>query len=76
MAVKNMKYDYDSEILKYVKNQTPSICLEAVKQEGMALKYVHNQALDICLEAVKQNKDALLYVDFEYLEDVRKMIND
>lgn len=54
MAVKNMKYDYDSEILKYVKNQTPSICLEAVKQ----------------------NKDALLYVDYEYLEDVRKMIND
>ena len=29
--------------LKFVKKQTPKICLEAVKQNGYALAYVENQ---------------------------------
>ena len=37
------------------KNQTPDICLAAVKQDGYALQYVKEQTPDICLAAVKQN---------------------
>lgn len=48
--------------LKYVKNQTPEICLAAVEQNGLALQYVINQTPEICLEAVKQNFSALQYV--------------
>ena len=44
-------------------NQTPEICLEAVKKYGYALKYVENQTPEICLEAVKNNGYALQYVE-------------
>jgi hypothetical protein len=49
--------------LQYVKDQTPEICLEAVKQDGHALQYVKDQTPEICLEAVKQDGHALQYVD-------------
>jgi hypothetical protein len=47
---------------KYVKKQTPELCLEAVKQNGYALYYVKKQAPELCLEAVKQNGYALKHV--------------
>ena len=53
---------HDKYLLRYIKNQTPEICLEAVKQNGRALIYVKNQTPEICLEAVKQNGWALIYV--------------
>ena len=40
-------------------NQTPELCLEAVKKNGLALKHVDNKTHEICLEAVKQNGMAL-----------------
>ena len=49
--------------LRYVKEQTPDICLAAVKQNGLALRFVKEQTPDICLEAVKQNGLALRFVD-------------
>ena len=62
--------------LKYVKKQTPELCLVAVKQSGIALKYVkeiqtQNGVSDlnssawydeVCMKAVKQNGYALQYV--------------
>jgi hypothetical protein len=50
------------DILKYIKNQTPDICLAAVKQDGMTLQYVQSQTPDICLAAVEQTGMALQYV--------------
>lgn len=41
------------------KHQTHRICLEAVKQNGLALRYVKQQTETICLEAIKQNPNAL-----------------
>jgi hypothetical protein len=41
-------------ILIFIKEQTPEICLEAVKQDGLALIYVLEQTEEICLLAVKQ----------------------
>ena len=49
--------------LKFVKNQTPEICLQAVKQDGWALRFVKEQTPEICLEAVKQDGDALQCID-------------
>lgn len=48
--------------LIYVKKQTPMLCLEAVKKNGMSLQFVREQTDEICLEAVKQNEFALRYV--------------
>ena len=44
-------------------NQTPEICMEAVKQNGRALQYVREQNKDICMEAMKQSGRALQYVN-------------
>ena len=52
----------DGLFLKYVKNQTPELCIEAVKGSGMALQYVKRQTPEICLAAVQQNSEALQYV--------------
>jgi hypothetical protein len=38
------------------------MCLEAVKEDGMALKYVWNQTVEICIAAIKQNLRARRYV--------------
>ena len=38
ITLENIKQDGDA--LKYVKNQTPELCLAAVQQDGDALKYV------------------------------------
>ena len=48
--------------LKYVRRQTPEICLAAVKQDAMALEHVQEQTPEICLAAVEEDCDALEYV--------------
>jgi hypothetical protein len=52
----------DGKALVYVKEQTPELCREGVKQDGRALQFVREQTPEICAEAVKQNKDAEKYV--------------
>ena len=51
-----------AHVIQYIKNQTPEIFSEAVKQDGNLLRYVKNQTPEICLEAVKENGEALKYV--------------
>ena len=53
---------YPKNYLQYVENQSTELCLEVVKQNGLALKYVKEQTEEICLAAVKQNGMALQYV--------------
>ena len=48
--------------LQYVKEQTPELCLEAVKRDGWALKFVKEQTDEICLAAVKEDAWALEFV--------------
>lgn len=48
--------------LHYVSEQTPELCLAAVKQNGEALKYVNEQEPEICLEAIKQSAGAAKYL--------------
>ena len=48
--------------LQFVKEQTPEICMIAVKQNGWALRYVEEQTPEICMAAVQQNGLALKYV--------------
>ena len=48
--------------LRFIKEQTPDICITAVKEDGQALQYVKEQTPDICLEAVKKNGFVLAYV--------------
>ena len=61
---------YDMPKVKYVKPQspkiclspTPKICLDHVKQHGLALKYVPDQIPEICLADIQQHHRALKYV--------------
>ena len=50
--------------LKFVKNQTEEICLEAIRNIGWALKFVKNQTEEICFEAATNRGTALRYVYF------------
>ena len=49
--------------LKKVKNQTPEICLAAVKKNGLSLRYVNNQTEEMCLAAVEQAGRALIRME-------------
>jgi hypothetical protein len=48
--------------LRFVKVQTPEICLAAVKRNGSVLRFVKEQTSKICLAAVKQDEYALFAV--------------
>jgi hypothetical protein len=61
--------------IDHVKEQTPEMCLAAVKQDGHALEYVREQTPEICMAAIKQNSNALQYVKDERLrKELRKEI--
>lgn len=49
-------------VFKFIKNQTPELCLEMVKQNGLALEYVHHQTPELCFIAIRSNPDSLKYV--------------
>lgn len=51
--------DYD---LKFVKEQTTEICIEAVRSNFKALEFVKEQTPELCLEAVRNDGNALRYV--------------
>ena len=57
--------------LECVKEQTPEICLAAVRHDGMTLKYVREQTYEICLTAVGQNNCAFDYVSDTYKKRLR-----
>lgn len=52
-----------TRILKYIDNQTPEMCLMAMRCNGDALEFVHEQTPEICLAAVeyKENEDNSYY---------------
>ena len=52
----------DPSKIKYVKEQTPELCLAAVKQEAHVLEFIKEQTEKICLIAVKQERLALKHV--------------
>lgn len=55
----------DWRILKHIRldEETPDVCMAAVKQNGNALKFVDNQTPEICMAAVKQDGNALRFVE-------------
>ena len=56
------KIQKDGWALRYVKEQTPELCLAAVQQNGFAVQFVKEQSIEICLAAVQQYGTALRYV--------------
>lgn len=69
---KTMAIQQDWNTLKYVKEQTPELCIIAVKQNRLALCSVKEQTFDICLAAVKHDADALKFIsDSEIKERVK-----
>lgn len=62
--------------LDLIENQTTEICLEAVKNNGLALRYVKLQNLNICLTAIYQNIFAIKYVKWYLIDEVLKQLPD
>jgi hypothetical protein len=66
--IEALRDDYDQwKTLKYVPDsiiKTEGMCLEAVKQNGMALKYVPDKlkTAELCFDAVKRNGVAVKYI--------------
>ncbi|WGH49980.1 hypothetical protein [Pseudoalteromonas phage vB_PtuP_Slicky01] len=58
----------DGWALRFVRKQTPEICLAAVKQSGWALQFVREQTPEICLAAVKEDSGSIKYVDTSVFE--------
>lgn len=52
---------YPSEI-QYMVDPPESLCLAAVRKDGMALRFIKNQTVDICLAAIHQNYEARKFV--------------
>lgn len=52
-----------ASILKFIKNQTKDMCIQAVSNDVCELKYVKKQDNEICKIAVRQNGLALKYVN-------------
>jgi hypothetical protein len=50
------------EAIKFIKTQTPEMCLIAVMHDGLLLEHVIIQTEEICLAALKQNPDAFKFV--------------
>lgn len=66
--------------LKYIKHQTPSICMIAIKNQDNksdVLRYVQRQTQELCNESVKRNISSFKYVDkeFQTKEMVEYIIN-
>ena len=70
VAVKNGEFGYSyvafkssgDSILKFIKNPSKKVQLEAVKHHGLAIKYIDNPTEEMQIEAVKNNSGALQYI--------------
>jgi hypothetical protein len=49
--------------------QTESMCMTAVKQDGLLIQYVDEQTYDLCKEAVQNDGLSIQFIDYEYLTD-------
>lgn len=52
----------------WIYEQTPAVCLAAVKKSGLALKHIKHQTPEICLTAVRQNGRAIRFVEEPTIE--------
>ena len=59
----------DGLLLEYINEQTPEICMKALKQNGLALEFVKEQTPEICMTAIKQNGSALQFVTEPFLTE-------
>jgi len=60
---------YDGMLLDLVKNQTPQICYEAIKQNYLAVQFMNIRSpisLNLYILAIKSNYNALKYINPEY----------
>ena len=53
------KVQRDGYAFRFVKEQTPELCLSAVQNYGWALQYVNEQTAELCLAAVKKNRSSI-----------------
>lgn len=59
-----IQYKRNYKYIKYIKERTPELCLESVRNNGYSLKYLTDKekTIDICMEAVMQNGCSLRFV--------------
>lgn len=52
----------NGSLLRIIKNQTPKICMEAIKNYPQGLYYVNNQTEELCMTALQLNHNTLVYI--------------
>jgi len=57
----------DVKVLSFIKNQTPELCKNAVRRNGLALKYVKQPTDEICCLAIQENEWAERYAE-QYID--------
>ena len=62
--------------IKFIKNPTKQVCLEAVKQDGCAIQYIKNPTKEMCLEAINDYGQSIQFIknptEEMYLEAVKQ----
>ena len=56
-------------LLEFISEQTPELCLAAVKSDGMTLRFVRKQTKEICDAAVASNPEAAQFIGRPYEDD-------
>ena len=69
------KVRLDGYAIRHIKNQTPEVCLAAIRQVGYAIKYIKNQTPELCLVAVEQNGNVIKYIRKDYHHWLTEHIN-
>lgn len=62
------------QLIKFVRNQTISICQAVLQQDGNLLQHIRKQTPELCLLAVKQNGLAIAMVREQTLELCREAV--
>lgn len=59
-------WSYSACLIKYCKNPTEKVCLEAVRKHPLVLMFIKEPSKDVCLEAVKNKGLVLMYIPSEH----------
>jgi hypothetical protein len=67
-GIVKMVIHHDYKLLKYIRNQSYELCMEAIRKDYRALEYVNEQTEKICKAAIIKNYRAvrLMRIDYKY----------
>ena len=74
--IRGLAIDQNSRAIKYDTVQSESMCLRAVKKDGMVLRHIFKPTLRVCYEAVQNNINAIILAPIKYRSKIIDMIKN